>query len=204
MMILYEQGFGDFSPEGLCAIHKFLFGDVYDWAGKYRIIHIQKREEVLGGVSVWYTNDVDIEKELHSVFHEINRIHWASLSKQVFITKLARLFPRIWQIHPFREGNTRTTVMFLTFFVERYGYYFDQELFAVSAGYVRNAFVLASIGKHSEFEHLEKILNDAVCDTPSEQEELFEEETTDTSAKYEKYRTKDYQPSPHEYRNEEN
>ena len=42
MMILYEQGFGDFSPEGLCAIHQSLFGDVYDWAGKYRIINIQK------------------------------------------------------------------------------------------------------------------------------------------------------------------
>ena len=87
MMILYEQGFGDFSPEGLCAIHKSLFGDVYDWAGKYRIINIQKREAVLGGVSVWYANDVDIEKELRSVFREINRIRWASLSKQDFIKK---------------------------------------------------------------------------------------------------------------------
>ena len=115
---------------------------------------IQKREAILGGVSVWYANDVDIEIELRSVFRDINLIRWASLSKQDFIKKLARLFPRIWQIHPFREGNTRTTVMLLTFFVERYGYYFDQELFAASAGYVRNAFVLASIGKHSESVHI--------------------------------------------------
>ena len=203
MMILYEQGFDDFSPEGLCAVHRFLFGDVYEWAGKYRIINIQKREAVLGGVSVWYANDEDIEKELRRVFDEMNGIQWSALSKQTFISEIARFFPRIWQIHPFREGNTRTTVMFLTFFVESFGYYFDQELFAASAGYVRNAFVLASIGKHSEYDHLEKILNDAVCETPPEKEEFPEEGTADPAVKYEKYRTKDYQPAPHEYRDDD-
>lgn len=44
MMLLYEQGFDDFSPDGLCSIHRFLFGDIYDWAGKYRIINIEKRK----------------------------------------------------------------------------------------------------------------------------------------------------------------
>ena len=46
----------------------------------------------------------------------------------------------------------------MTFFVERYGYYFDQNLMAESAGYVRDSFVLASIGEHSEYEHLEKTI----------------------------------------------
>lgn len=204
MMILYDQGFQDFSPEGMRTIHRFLFGDVYEWAGKYRKINIQKREEILGGASVWYANDDVIEKELRKVFKAIDRIQWKSLTKQQFVSKLARLFPKLWQIHPFREGNTRTTVMLLTFFVEQNGYFFDQELFAASAGYVRNAFVLASIGKHSEYEHLERILNDAVCDTPPE---VFEGDVDDTGAaseKYEKYRTKDYQPAPHEYREENN
>lgn len=49
MMLLYEKGFSDFSPEGICFIHKELFGDVYEWAGKYRTINIQKREKVLAG-----------------------------------------------------------------------------------------------------------------------------------------------------------
>ena len=200
MMILYEQGFQDFSPEGLCAIHKCLFGNVYEWAGQYRKINIQKREEVLGGVSVWYANDDTIEEELRKVFREIGQIRWQSLSKQQFISKLARLFPRVWQIHPFREGNTRTTVMLLTFFVENNGYYFDQELFAASAGYVRNAFVLASLGKHSEYEHLEQILNDAVCETQPEEFDEESEPSDNHSNKYEKYKTKHYQPAPHEYR----
>ena len=55
MMFLYERGFSDFSPAGLCEIYRFLFGDIYDWAGKYRIINIQKSERLLAGQSVWYS-----------------------------------------------------------------------------------------------------------------------------------------------------
>ena len=53
MMLLYEQGFHDFTPEGLRNIHRFLFGDIYQWAGEYRIINIAKREKLLAGRSVW-------------------------------------------------------------------------------------------------------------------------------------------------------
>ncbi len=49
MMILYEKGFSDFSPKDLCEIHRFLFGDIYEWAGKYQVINIQKREDNLAG-----------------------------------------------------------------------------------------------------------------------------------------------------------
>ena len=60
MMLLYEQGITDFSAAGLCAIHRFLFGDIYEWAGQYRIINIEKREELLAGRSVWYSSDENI------------------------------------------------------------------------------------------------------------------------------------------------
>lgn len=52
MALLYNSGFSDFSPEGVCVIHKTIFGNVYDWAGEYRIINIQKREALLAGKSV--------------------------------------------------------------------------------------------------------------------------------------------------------
>ncbi len=198
MMILYEKGFSDFSPIGLCAIHKFLFGDVYEWAGKYRVINIQKREDILAGKSVWYSNCDNIEKDLKAAFAEINKVDWKSLSQPEFAKKVARLFPPIWQAHPFREGNTRTVVMFMTFFVENFGYYFDQLLIAESAGYMRNAFVLASLGEYSEYEHLEKILTDAICTEPIDYSDDAENKAT-KSSKYEKYHTKDYKPKPHEY-----
>ena len=66
MMLLYEAGFRDFSPKGLCEIHKALFGDIYDWAGKYRIINIEKREQLLAGKSVWYSNAEDIGADLET------------------------------------------------------------------------------------------------------------------------------------------
>ena len=100
--------------------------------------------------------------------------------------------------HPFREGNTRTVVMMMTFFVEHYGYYMDQELMAVSAGYVRDSFVMASLDQFSEYQHLEKILMDAVCDEPIEYDvsSLDEPEQAEPrSEKYKKYQKEKYRLS---------
>ena len=132
MMLLYEQGLDDFSPNGLCSIHRFLFGDIFEWAGQYRIINIEKREELLAGRSIWYSNDDNIQQDLDAAFRKIHDISWDELTKPEFVRQLTRCFSRIWQVHPFREGNTRCVVMMLTLFVESHGYYMDQELLAVS------------------------------------------------------------------------
>ena len=58
MMLLYEHGFHDFSNRGVKKIHRTLFEDVYEWAGNYRVINIIKREPVLAGQSVWYSNEI--------------------------------------------------------------------------------------------------------------------------------------------------
>ena len=166
MMLLYERGFSDFTPAGLCEIHRFLFGDIYDWAGKYRIINIEKREKLLAGRSVWYSNDEDIPLDLENAFQELLSQDWPQFSRQDFVRHLTACFPKIWQVHPFREGNTRTLVMLMTFFVEHHGFYMDQELLAASSGYVRDSLVMASLDQFSEYEHLEQILLDAVCDEP--------------------------------------
>ncbi len=195
MMLLYENGFSDFSSNGICLIHKELFGDVYEWAGQYRIINIQKRESILAGVSVWYSNSTEIERDLEKAWKKINKVDWAGLSKDAFAKKIARLFPALWQVHPFREGNTRTIVMLITFFAEYYGYYFDQELMSASAGYVRNSFVLASLGEYSEYEHLEKILCDAISDEPID----YTDDTDSNPEKYAKYDNGNYEPTKREY-----
>ena len=195
MMLLYEKGFDDFSSGGFCFIHKFLFGDVYEWAGEYRKINIQKREILLAGQSVWYSNVTEIERDLDNAFSRINEVDWKNLSKDDFAKQVSRLFPKLWQVHPFREGNTRTTVMMMTFFIEHFGYYFDQNLMAESAGYVRDSFVLASLGEHSEYEHLEEILKDAICTEPID----YSEERTVSDDKKEKYKSDNYTPTKHEY-----
>lgn len=199
MALLYNSGFSDFSPIGVCKLHKILFGDVYEWAGKYREINIQKRESILAGKSVWYSNWDNIDKDLNSAWDKINAVGWKSLTHEDFAKEIAHLFPLIWQVHPFREGNTRTTVMLIALFVEHYGYYFDYELMASSAGYVRNAFVLSCFGEYSEFEHLEKILIDAISDDPIEKFDNNESSLKSKETKYKKYYTEYYKPTPHEY-----
>lgn len=198
MMLLYENGFDDFSSGGFCYIHKSLFGDVYEWAGQYRKINIKKREELLAGQSVWYSDCMNIETDLDNAWKNINMVKWSKLNREDFAKQIARLFPALWQVHPFREGNTRTTVMMMTFFIEHYGYYFDQILMAESAGYVRDSFVLASLGEYSEYEHLEKILLDAICTEPIDYADVSDVDTT-KKERYEKYKSKDYTPAKHEY-----
>lgn len=125
MALLYNSGFSEFSPEGVCAIHKTIFGDVYEQAGEYRIINVQKREAILAGKSVWYSNWEDIDRDLKAAWQKINAVDWSNLSHDDFAKSVACLFPSIWQTHPFREGNTRTVVMLIALFAEQYGYYFD-------------------------------------------------------------------------------
>jgi Protein involved in cell division len=202
MMMLYEQGFDDFSSNGIQAIHKALFGDVYDWAGEFRIINIQKREPILAGISVWYSNSDDIQRDLDLALKPICDIHWNTLSIEDFVERLVKLFPVLWKVHPFREGNTRTIVMLMTFFIEHYGFFVDQELLAESAGYVRNAFVMANLDKYAEYEHLEHILRDAVSLTPIQYSDDEDDAISSTAEKYSQYKSGDYKPIPHEYREE--
>lgn len=199
MNLLYERGFSDFSASGMCELHRQLFSDIYDWAGEYRSINMRKREEILAGGSVWYSNWDMIDYDLKAAWKSINLINWRALNHNDFAITVAHLFPAVWQVHPFREGNTRTTVMMLAFFAEKYGYYFDYELMAASAGYVRKAFVLCCFGEHSEYEHFERILLDAICTEPIEEEHGDTETDNSKLSKYEKYYTKDYKPTPHEY-----
>ena len=85
--------------------------------------------------------------------------------------------------------------MMLTFFVEYYGCCMDQELLAGSAGYVRDSFVMASLDRVFEYEHLERILMDAVCDEPIEYELTIDVEAEHQRSK--KYQREHYTPKPH-------
>lgn len=116
MALLYEQGFHEFPPAGLREIHLFLFSDVYEWAGKYRVINIEKRERLPAGRNVWYSNDDDISEDLDAVFKELHEKPRKTLSRTEIVRELARIFHKIWRAQPFREGNTRIVVMLLAFF----------------------------------------------------------------------------------------
>lgn len=169
MMLLYEKGFEDFSPAGLCEIHFALFGNLYDWAGQYRHISLEKPEQLLCGRSVWYSRENDISEDLKVAFSRLLCVPWAELNREQFVYEMARMFPPIWQVHPFREGNTKSVIMMMIFFVEHYGYSVDQQLLVSSAGSIRDSLVMASLDQFSEFEPLAKLLLDIVCSKLTEE-----------------------------------
>lgn len=143
-------------------IHKMLFENVYEWAGETRKINIYKEEPVLSGLSVQYEKYNKIERSITDLNKKFLEIKWDELSKIEIIDNIVRIFSSLWQIHPFREGNTRavSTLMFL--FVKKKKLKLNQDFMQEHAKYFRNALVLASIGEYSEFEHITEFLKDAI------------------------------------------
>lgn len=80
--------------EGLMPDTPVLFGDIYDWAGQFRVINIEKQEKLLGGRSVWYSNDENIAQDLQNAFDTINSKKWDAFSQQEFAHELAMTFPK--------------------------------------------------------------------------------------------------------------
>jgi len=146
----------------LLAIHKYIFGDIYEWAGTARVISIVKGERVLGGDTVRYSEPDDIEKECDKVIIKLNETDWSVLSIDETADLFSKLIAELWQVHPFREGNTRSVVTFATQFAEAHGFTMDKILLKESAAYVRDALVKASDGQYSEYQYLVKVFRDAI------------------------------------------
>ena len=122
-------------------IHQFLFEDVYDFAGKYREINIEKPEVVLGGLSVKYEDYKAIKTAVQSTIAEIKVIDIKEQeNKAEFI---ADLMIKLWLIHGFREGNTRTVIIFICKYLQTNGIKFKNDVFKENAVYVRKALVAA-------------------------------------------------------------
>lgn len=148
---------GDFNYNHYMSIHKFVFGDIFEWAGGEREIEIHKCENVLGGMSVQYTYPSEIGKEAKKCIAKLNKTDWTKLSADQISERFAKDIAALWQTHPFREGNTRTTIAYACLFADAHGFDMDRQVFAENPKYVRDALVLASIGEYSEYEYLTRI-----------------------------------------------
>ena len=150
------------STKDIFEIHKRLFKEVYSWAGEPRKINIYKTEPVLGGLSVNYSEHNQIMKDLNKNQNDIDSFDWVNSSKKEIISKIVRVISSVWQVHAFREGNTRTICLYLYFFMKKYNLKLNVDFIGEHSKFFRNALVLASIGEYSEYEHLEMILSDAI------------------------------------------
>jgi cell filamentation protein len=148
--------------EHLLAIHKYILGDIYEWAGQIRVIPITKGEKVWGGDTVRYSLPDNIEKDARTAIDEMNAINWADLTNHEKAKHMAKLIARVWQSHPFREGNTRTIITFMVHFAEVHGFPMDSTLFRENPTFTRNALVVACDGQYSDFQHLIRIIEDSI------------------------------------------
>jgi len=197
LAMVYSHTFTKFNTESLCEIHRIIFDRFYDWAGEFRTIQLAKSEKVLGGDTVRYSHPKQIKKELLEASKEISRLKKTEPKKDLLF-KLVRITAKIWQIHPFREGNTRAIISFIVLIAVNLRIDIDYSLFEKHAAYVRNALVWASQGMYSKFEYLERIFYDAaglIADT---------EGSTGVSAPQnythiEGYYIADYKEQPHIY-----
>ena len=131
-------------------IHKFLFADVYTYAGTTRNYNITKKEWILNGDTVIYGNASTIMETLKYDIEQEKNVDYSKFSKEGLIKHLSRFVADLWQIHPFGEGNTRTTAVFLIKYLRTLGFDVTNDLFAENALYFRNALVRANYNNISK------------------------------------------------------
>ncbi len=141
--ILSETAF-TFSPNEYIAIHRKLFQGIYKHAGKIRDYNITKKEWVLDGATVMYGSASELRATLEYDFSKEKDFSYKGLSMDEIIHHLAVFISRLWQIHIFGEGNTRTTAVFFIKYLRTLGFYATNDIFAENAWYFRNALVRAN------------------------------------------------------------
>ena len=138
--ILSEKTF-QFSPAELQSIHKRLFTGVFSHAGEFRTYNITKKEWVLNGDTVTYSAYDGIKDTLEYDFSQEKKFSYEGLSAEDTAKHISDVTSGIWQIHPFGEGNTRTTAIFILKYLRTFGFSFSNDAFAENSWYFRNALV---------------------------------------------------------------
>ena len=170
--ILSEKAFS-FTPNEYISIHKKLFAGIYGHAGKLRDYNITKKEWVLNGATVLYGSASELRATLDYDFAEEKKFSYKNLSMEDIIHHLALFVSRLWQIHVFGEGNTRTTAVFFIKYLRTLGFDVTNDIFAQNAWYFRNALVRANYndlknGVHETTEYLELFLRNLLLDEKNE------------------------------------
>lgn len=141
--LLGEKTF-QFSPVEWKTIHGRLFRGVFDHAGEYRTYNITKSEWVLNGETVLYASADSIKATLDYDFSQEKDYSYEGLSAEAAIKHIAKFTSGIWQIHPFCEGNTRSTAVFIIKYLKTFGFHVSNDVFAQNSWYFRNALARAN------------------------------------------------------------
>ena len=138
---LLDQDNFELSVDYLKYIHKYLFQDVYEFAGEFRKIDFSKHEKILNNDSVAYGDSKTLNESLEYDISLEKEKNYKDMSIVEVIKNITDFTSSIWQVHPFREGNTRTTAVFIEKYLISLGYNVDNSLFKDKSVYFRNALV---------------------------------------------------------------
>lgn len=133
-----------YSVAGLAAIHRDIFEGVFKHAGRFREYDISKKEWVLRGDSVIYGRWQDLRMAVEYDLDQERQFDYSVLNKDLMVEHLAKFVSGLWQIHPFCEGNTRTTAIFTIKYLRSQGFSVNNDLFERHSWYFRNALVRAN------------------------------------------------------------
>ena len=158
-----------FSPMQYISIHRELFAGIYSHAGKIRDYNITKKEWVLNGDTVSYGSATNLRETLDYDFSQERNFKYNGLMLNETIHHLAVFISRLWQIHVFGEGNTRTTAVFFIKYLRMLGFDAENDSFAENSWYFRNALVRANYtniqkGIYETTDFLEKFLRNLLLD----------------------------------------
>ena len=131
----------ELSVDYLKYIHKYLFQDVYEFAGEFRNINFAKHEKILNNDSVAYGDCKALKESLEYDISLEKEKNYKDMNVVEVINNITKFSSSIWQVHPFREGNTRTTALFIEKYLISLGYEVDNTLFKDKSVYFRNALV---------------------------------------------------------------
>lgn len=170
--LLGEKAF-QFSPAEWLSIHRRLFEGVFSHAGQVRQYNITKKEWVLNGDTVIYADWNSIKETLDYDFATERQFSYEGLSVDEAVKHLAKFASDIWQIHPFSEGNTRATAVFMIKYMKTFGFSVNNDAFEKYSWYFRNALVRANYnnlqkGVHSTTKFLEMFFSNLLLDTHCE------------------------------------
>ena len=170
--LLSEKTF-QFSPAAWLNIHRRLFEGVFSHAGQIRQYNITKKEWVLNGDTVIYADYHSIKDTLDYDFATEKQFSYEGLSVDASVKHLAKFASDIWQIHPFCEGNTRATAVFMIQYMKTFGFRVNNDAFEKSSWYFRNALVRANYndlqkGVHSTTKFLEMFFSNLLLGTNHE------------------------------------
>ena len=131
----------ELSTDYLLYIHKYLFQDVYSFAGTLRTVNFSKEEKILNNDSILYGDYKTLKDSLEYDISIEKKKDYKNMNIVEVIESITRFTSNIWQSHPFREGNTRTTALFIEKYLISLGYNVDNSLFKDKSIYFRNALV---------------------------------------------------------------